>query len=82
MGIPEQGLSCKELVELLTEYLDGALLPAERIRFDEHLAICEGCRAYLHQMRVTISTLGKLREESLSPEATEKLLHAFRDWKA
>ena len=82
MATSDQGISCKELVELLTEYFDGTLSPAEIVRFDKHLAICSGCRAYLQQLRVTIATLGKLGEESISPDAAEKLLHAFRNWRA
>jgi anti-sigma factor RsiW len=81
MATPTQELSCKELVELLTEYLEGTLPPADRLRFDEHLAICPGCRVYLDQMRTTIRTLGQLREESIPSQTKEGLLRAFRDWK-
>jgi anti-sigma factor RsiW len=79
--IAEQ-LSCQELVELVTDYLDGALPPAERARFDAHLAGCDGCRAYLEQIRVTIRLSGALRPEQLDPAAEEALLEAFRDWKS
>ena len=82
MGTPEQELTCKELVELITEYFEGALLPAERKRFEEHLALCKGCRVHLDQMRATISTLGKLDEQSIAPQVKEDLLRAFRTWKA
>ena len=75
-------LTCKELVELVTDYLDGKLSAEDERRFAEHLALCDGCKAYLQQMRVTIATLGKLTEERISPEAKERLLHAFRNWKA
>lgn len=74
-------MTCKELVTLLTEYLEGTLSPIDRGRFEEHLAECPGCQVYLDQMRWTIRKLGKLSEESLSPEAAEKFLHAFRNWK-
>jgi predicted anti-sigma-YlaC factor YlaD len=74
-------LTCKELVELVTDYLEGALTPAERARFDAHLAGCRGCRAYLDQMRRTIRMLGTLTEESVPTEARERLLRTFRDWK-
>ena len=74
-------LSCKELVELVTEYLEGTLPPSERVQFDEHLTLCPGCRTYLEQMRQTIRSLGKLSEETLAPRAREELLRAFRDWK-
>jgi predicted anti-sigma-YlaC factor YlaD len=74
-------LSCQELVELVTEYLEGTLPDQERVRFDEHLAVCEGCRVYLDQMRRTIRTVGTLSEETLAPEARDGLLAAFRDWR-
>jgi len=76
-----EDLSCQELVELVTDYLEGAL-PAElRERFDEHISHCSGCRTYLEQMRLTIRTTGTLAPESLSPEAEGTLLEAFRGWK-
>jgi anti-sigma factor RsiW len=78
--IAEQ-LSCQELVELVTDYLDGALPPAERARFDAHIADCDGCRAYLEQIRATIALTGTLAPEQLAPEAEAGLLEAFRDWK-
>jgi anti-sigma factor RsiW len=74
-------MSCKELVELVTNYLEDALPPEERLRFDEHLAICPGCVTYVEQMRQTVVTTGGLREESIPPETREALLDAFRDWK-
>jgi anti-sigma factor RsiW len=75
-------LTCREFVELVTDYLEGAMVPAERARFEAHLAICEGCQAYLDQMRQTIAELGHLPEERLSGEARAALLAAFRDWNA
>ena len=74
-------MRCRELVELITDYLEGTLPPSERARFDDHLAGCDGCHAYLEQMRETIGALGRLSPESLSPEAERKLLEAFRDWR-
>jgi anti-sigma factor RsiW len=73
-------LSCAELVELVTEYLDDALTPEERRRFDEHLGGCRGCRAYVDQMRKTIDATGRLREEELDPRGRAELLAAFRGW--
>lgn len=75
------GLTCKELVELITDYLEGALPPEERARMDRHLSGCEGCTNYLEQMRQTIRMTGKLREESLTPEQQHDLMHLFRGWK-
>ncbi|MFL5758085.1 MAG: anti-sigma factor family protein [Thermomicrobiales bacterium] len=75
-------LTCQELVELVTDYLEGALSSADVARFDEHLSGCDGCRAYLKQMGLTIRTLGELTEESIDPQARDELLGLFRDWKA
>lgn len=74
-------LSCRELVELVTDYLEGALPPAQRRRFDAHLAECTGCVAYLRQMTDTLRAAGRIPEESLSEGAREELLRAFRAWK-
>ena len=82
MATPTQELSCKELVELLTEYLEGTLSVADRLRFDEHLAICPGCRVYLDQMKATIQTLGQLRGDSIPSHTREELLRVFRGWKS
>ena len=76
--LPE--LPCRELVELVTEYLEERLSPDDRARFDAHLAACEACRAFLEQFRRTIRALGRLPEEALSVEARATLLAAFRDW--
>lgn len=75
-------LSCQELVELVTDYLEGALSKQERLRFDEHIGLCTGCRVYLEQMRQTISLLGHLPEEALSADAERDLLEAFRGWRS
>jgi anti-sigma factor RsiW len=77
--IPE--MACQELVELITEYLEGALDPNDVARFEGHLEGCDGCRAYLEQMRETIDALGHLPRESLSPQAEATLLAAFREWR-
>jgi anti-sigma factor RsiW len=74
-------LPCQELVELVTDYLEGRLAPMEQRRFEAHLALCRGCRTYLEQMRQTIRALGKLPEESIDPEAKERLLGVFRNWR-
>ena len=74
-------LPCQELVELVTDYLEDRLPSSTRLRFDAHLAQCSGCRAYLEQMRQTIRTVGRLREESIQPEPRDRLLSVFREWK-
>jgi len=76
-----EDLSCRELVELVTDYLEGALSPEDRARFDEHLRVCDGCSAYLEQFRETIRLTGTLREDSIEPAARDALLEQFKDWK-
>jgi anti-sigma factor RsiW len=73
--------TCRQLIELVTSYVEGALSPADRFRFEEHIAMCPPCRAHLRQMRDTIRLVGSLDEEQLSPRARDELLQAFRDWK-
>jgi predicted anti-sigma-YlaC factor YlaD len=73
-------LSCQEIVQLVTEYLEGAMPADTRLRFERHIAICPPCRGFLGQMRETLRVSGELTEESLSPETREALLQAFRDW--
>jgi anti-sigma factor RsiW len=73
-------LSCREFVELVTDYLEGALLEEERLRFEDHISRCDGCTAYLEQIRQTVGVAGRLTEDALSPEAERVLLDAFRDW--
>ena len=71
---------CRELVEVVTDYLEHRLSPRDRARFEAHLAECEYRETYLEQMRQTIRALGRLPEESLSVDARDGLLTAFRDW--
>lgn len=77
-----RGLACKELVELITEYLEGTLPRRLRKRVEKHLAACDGCTAYLEQMRFTIQATGRLTEESLPEPMKAELLHAFQTWSA
>jgi anti-sigma factor RsiW len=74
-------LTCQQVVELITAYLEDALVPAERERFEEHLARCAGCSAYLAQMRETVALAGHV-ELRLPPELEGRLLEAFRSWRA
>ena len=78
----DRDLTCIELVELVTEYLEGGLGARARERFEEHLGSCEGCSTYLDQMRQTLVTVGSLRQEDFSPAMRDALLAAFRDWAA
>jgi len=81
MAIDERALTCKELVELVTDYLEGALSSDDKERFETHLAACDGCAAYLQQMRKTIQTIGNLGESLPSHQAKENLLRVFKNWK-
>jgi anti-sigma factor RsiW len=73
-------LSCQELVELVTDYLEGGMPDELAARFERHIESCSGCRAHLEQIRATIRVTGELSPESLSPEAERTLLDAFRGW--
>lgn len=74
-------LTCRELVELVTDYLEGALPPEDAARFERHLAVCPGCTTYVEQIRETVRQTGRLREDDLRPEARDALLAQFRNWK-
>ncbi|HEX5250851.1 MAG TPA: zf-HC2 domain-containing protein [Gaiellales bacterium] len=75
-------LACREVVELVTDYLEGALDDRDRERFTRHLGGCDGCAAYLEQMRVTLRVAGRLEPEAIDPVFRERLMQAFRDWEA
>jgi anti-sigma factor RsiW len=77
----DAGLSCRELVELVTDYLEARLAPAARARFEAHLGECHGCVAYLEQLRQTIRLAGRAGEEDVPAPARKALLEAFRGWK-
>ena len=74
-------LTCREMVELVTEYIEGTMPQRLRAIFEAHLSVCPGCTAYLDQMRQTIHALGKLTEETIAPQARDELLQVFRNWK-
>lgn len=74
-------MTCVELVELVTEYLEGSMPADQRTRFDTHVSGCEGCTTYLEQFRITIRLTGMLTEEQLTPDARDALLGVFRDWR-
>jgi len=74
--------SCQEMTEVVTNYLDDALPPAEHQRYERHVSYCAGCRAYLDQMRETIRQTGMVaREESLPPALRERIVAQFRTWR-
>jgi anti-sigma factor RsiW len=81
MKILRKKLTCQELVELVTDYLDGALSRRDRARFEAHLADCEHCTEYVEQFRKTIAMTGTLREEDVDAAARDALLEHFAGWK-
>jgi anti-sigma factor RsiW len=80
-AVSTDALTCRQLVELVTEYFEGALSPSERSRFEEHVMSCPPCRAHLEQMRQTMRVLGSIPETAVSPEAEKHLRTAFRGWR-
>lgn len=74
-------MRCKEVVELMTAYLEGTLSHDDRTRFEEHIAGCDGCTAYLEQMRATRRVLGRLAFEPIPDGVKADLLQAFKTWK-
>jgi anti-sigma factor RsiW len=79
-GGGQSDLTCVELVELVTDYLEDALSPSEHARFERHLRACEHCTRYVEEMRTTITLVGRIEEDDLSAEAKSELLEAFRGW--
>jgi anti-sigma factor RsiW len=74
----DEELTCNELVEVVTDYLEGRMSVLERSRFEEHLLDCPGCSAYLEQLRWTIRLTGALREEHIPPRIRNEFRVAFR----
>ena len=74
-------LTCQEMVELVTDYLESRMDDATMARFEEHVAECDACTLYIEQMRQTIAALGHIPAESVSAEAEEELVVAFRNWR-
>ena len=79
--MPTTELTCREMVELVSDYLEGALADHDRALFEQHLVLCDGCTAYLEQMRRTVALVGRLRADSLDPSIRDRLLETFRTWK-
>ena len=77
-----RSITCKELTEVLTDYLEGTMPSEDRAVLEAHLVLCEGCATYVEQMRQTIEATGTLTEEQIDPAAREKLLAVFREWNA
>jgi anti-sigma factor RsiW len=75
-------MTCQEFVELVTDYLEGALDPVTRARFEEHMELCHGCEVYLRQMEETAARLGSIPVDSLPEDAQSELLEAFRGFRS
>ena len=75
-------MTCQELVELVTDYLDGALSELDRARFEEHIALCPMCQVHIEQLRVTVRELGTLQERDFDPDVLAELQERFRTWRA
>ena len=73
-------ITCQQLVELITDYLEDRLPVDERLLFEEHLAFCTWCVTYLDQMRQTIEVAGTLREDDLDPHARDAMLKVFKEF--
>jgi anti-sigma factor RsiW len=74
-------ITCQEVVELVNDYLEGALPPDETELFEQHLSFCQGCESYVEQLRTTVATVGRIGEEDISPDTRQRLLDAFRGWR-
>lgn len=74
-------LTCKEVVELVTDYLETALLPEQQAQFEGHVMDCPGCTNYVQQVRQTIGALHKLTEQAVFPETKEELKQLFEHWR-
>ena len=77
-----RALVCKEVVELVTDYLEGRLSRRDRKRFERHISGCEACTAYLASIRKTVAVTGRLTEEQIPAHIRDELVAAFRDWRS
>jgi predicted anti-sigma-YlaC factor YlaD len=75
-------LTCREVVELVSDYLEGTLTGRDRRKVEKHLAGCDGCTAFLHQMKETIRLTGRITEDRVPEPVRQELVAAFRDWRA
>ena len=75
-------IACREMVELMSDYLEGALVGGDLARFERHLAGCDGCERALDQLRQTVRLTGMLRVEDVPPQERATLLQLYRAWRA
>ena len=81
-SLRRRAIVCRRAVELVTDYLEGALTPRERARLESHLDACPHCTEYFEQFRTTIRVLGRIEPEALSPEAKDEHIELYRRWSA
>jgi len=74
-------MNCRQVVELMTDYLEGNLHARDRARFEEHIAGCDGCRAYLAQLRTARDVVGRMADEPMPESVERELIEAFRNWR-
>ena len=74
-------ITCIEVVELVSDYFEGALSAHEVELFEQHVNFCDGCESYVHQMRIAVKTAGRIGQATVPPDMRERLVAAFRDWK-
>ena len=82
MTVRNDEIVCKELVELVTPYLEDVLAANERAAIERHLAECDGCRTYVEQMRQTIHAIGHIPHEPITSSTRDEVLAIFRAWNA
>jgi anti-sigma factor RsiW len=82
VSAPPDEMSCRELVKVITDYLEGRMAADDRLRFEAHLEECPYCVNYLEQMRATVEALGQLGEDTIAPESRREVLEAFRGWRS
>ncbi len=75
-------MTCRQVVELMTDYLEDALSTPDRARFEQHIAGCDGCTAYLAQLRMARKIMGRLADEPVPAAVKKELLEAFRSWRS
>jgi anti-sigma factor RsiW len=81
LSLRRRDIVCQQAVELVTDYLEGALPRRDRRRFERHLRACPNCTAYVEQIRITIALTGTVEVDELTPEAREDLRELYRRWR-
>lgn len=82
LSLRRKDLVCQQVVELVTDYLEGTLSRRERRRFESHLRACPNCTAYLQQIKTTVQLTGTIEWEELTPEAQADLTDLYRRWRS